>query len=159
MKASINFYHCNSSFFLTQTQCNKILQVHIYHQFILKAEGTHHSKKMNYRPGGTWIQNKQFLSLKKPGLILEERMRRMIFSTKEPVYCLGEEGNQCRVKKRGEFKMKGKFEIVITQISVFTLISHTLYSMHNLVISSIYYHPSNKLCKLCSAPTIHDSMG
>ena len=93
MKIFIVFYHCSSSFFLPQFQCNKFLQVHSSPQFILKAKGAHHSKKMSCKSCGTWIQNQHFLSLKNPGLILEERMWRMMVSAKEPVYCLGEEGN------------------------------------------------------------------
>ena len=44
--------------------------------------------------------------------------------------------------------MKGKFEIVIPQISVFTLIQHTLYSMYSLVIHSINAHPFNTLLEV-----------
>ena len=61
--------------------------------------------------------------------------------------------------KRGEVRMKEKIEIVIPQNSVFTLIKHTLYYLHSLVISLIYVHPLNKLCQVYSAPKIHDSIG
>ena len=50
--------------------------------------------------------------------------------------------------------MKGNFDIVIPQISVFTLIQHTLSSLHSLVISLIYDHPLNTLWQVCSATTI-----
>ena len=155
VKGLIVFYHYNSSFLLPQLQCNKLLQVHSFPQCIFKAKGTHHLNKIRYKPGGTWIQKQHLLSLKNPGLIIEERKCRMIFSTKEPVYFLGEEGNQCRVKKMGEFRMKEKFEIVILQILFFTIIQHTLSYLHDLVISSIYSHILNKT----STPTINDSMG
>ena len=98
MKGLITFYHCKSSSLLPNIQYNKLLQVQSSPQCIFKAKGTHHLKKMSCKHGGTWIKKKHFLSLKTPGLIIEERLRRMIVSTKEPVYCLGEEGNQFRVK-------------------------------------------------------------
>ena len=56
---------------------------------------------MSFKPGGTWIQKQHFLDLKNLGLIIEERMLRMVVSTKETVYFLGEEGNQCRVEEKG----------------------------------------------------------
>ena len=59
---------------------------------------------------------KHFTSLKKPGLIIEECMWKMMVATKEHVCCLGEEGNQCRVKKRGEVRMQGNFETVISLV-------------------------------------------
>ena len=59
----------------------------------------------------------------------------------------------------GEVRMKGEIEIVIPQISFFTLIQHTLSSLQSLVISSIYAQPLNTLWQVCSAPTIHESMG
>ena len=105
----IVFYHLNSSFFLPQLKHNKLLQVHSPPQWIFKAKGTHHSKKMSYKPGGTWVQNKYFLFLKTPGLIIEEPMWRILVSTKEHVYFLGEEGNQYRVKKRGKVITKETF--------------------------------------------------
>ena len=56
---------------------------------------------MSCKPGGTWIQKQHLLSLKNTGLIIEERMWRMIVSTKDPVYLLEEEGNQCMVEQKG----------------------------------------------------------
>ena len=50
--------------------------------------------------------------------------------------------------KRGEVRPRGNVEIVIPQISVFTLIQHTLSSMHSLVISSIGAHRLNTLWKV-----------
>ena len=100
MKLLIAFYHYNSSFLLPQLQCNKLLKVQSFPQGILKAKGTHCSKKMSCKPGGTW-KKQHLLSLKNPGLIIEERMWRMIVSTKESVYCIGEEGNQLRVEQKG----------------------------------------------------------
>ena len=61
--------------------------------------------------------------------------------------------------KKGVSNNKGNVEIVIPQILVFTLIQHTLSSMHSLVIYSIYGHPLNTLWQLYYAPTIHDSIG
>ena len=55
--------------------------------------------------------------------------------------------------------MKGEIEIIIPQISVFALIQHTLSSLQSLVIYSIDDRPVNTLWQVCSAPTIHDSMG
>ena len=55
--------------------------------------------------------------------------------------------------------MKGDFEIIIPQISVFTIIQQTLSSLHSLVISSIDAQPLNTLWQVCSAVTIHDSIG
>ena len=159
MKGLIAFFHCNSYFFLPQIQFNKLPQLHISPQWILKAKDTHHSKKTSYKPGGTQIQKKHFLLLKNTGLIIEERMWRMIVPTREHAYCLGEEGNQCRVKKRGEIRMKEKFEIAIPQILIFTIIQHTLSPLHSLVIYLIYAHTLNTLWQGCSAPTIHDSIG
>ena len=75
--------------------------MHSYPQWILKGKGTHHSKKMSCKPGGIWIQKQDLLSLKKPGLIIEECMWRMLVSTKEPVRCIGEEVNHCRVEQKG----------------------------------------------------------
>ena len=95
------FYHFNTSLFLPQLQYNKFLQVQSSPMYIFKGKGTHHSKKMSCKPGGTWIQKQHFLFLKFDGMILEERMWRMIVSTKEPVYCLEEEGNQCSVEQKG----------------------------------------------------------
>ena len=77
------------------------LQVHSSSWCILKLKGTNHLKKNICKPGGTWIQKQHFLSLKKPGLILEERMWRIIVFTKDTLYCLVREGNQCRVEKKG----------------------------------------------------------
>ena len=71
MKVLIFFYNLKSSFLLPQLQFNKLLQVHNSHQWIFKAKGTHNSKKMSCKPGGTWIKKQQFLSLKNPGLIIE----------------------------------------------------------------------------------------
>ena len=65
------------------------------------AKGMHHLKKMSCKPGGTWIQKQHFLYLKNPGLIIEELMWRMIVYTKDPEYLLWEEGNQCRLNKKG----------------------------------------------------------
>ena len=55
--------------------------------------------------------------------------------------------------------MKGEIEIVIPQISVFTIFQHTLYSLHSLVISSIDAHPLNTLCHIFYDTTIHDIIG
>ena len=55
MKGFIVFYHCNSSLFLTQLQCNKLLQVHSFPQCIFKVKGVHHLNKMSWKPDGTWI--------------------------------------------------------------------------------------------------------
>ena len=126
MKLLIVFYNCNISFLLNQLQCNKLLQVHSSPQCIFKAEGTHNSKKIICKPGGTWIQKQHILSPPNPGPILEECMWGIIVSTKEHVYCLGKEGNQCRVKKKGEINNEGKIwdinslsnSPVIPQISV-----------------------------------------
>ena len=46
--------------------------------------------------------------------------------------------------------MKGKFKILIPQISVFTLIQNTFSSLHSLFISSIYVQ---------SSTTTHDRIG
>ena len=101
MKVLIVFYHCNTYLFLRQLQCNKILQVHSSPQYIFKAKGTHHSKIISCKPSGKCIQKQHFLSPKNPGMIIEERMCRIIVFTIEHVYFLGEEENQCRVGKKG----------------------------------------------------------
>ena len=101
MKGLILFYHCNSYFLLSELQFNKLLQVYIYPQYIFKGKGTHHSKKMSCKSDETRIQNQHLFYLKNTGLIIEEGMCRMRVSTKEPVYFLVEEGNQCRVEQKG----------------------------------------------------------
>ena len=52
----------------------------------------------------TWwyLDSKETLPFpQNPGIIIEEHIWIMIISTKEPVYCLGTEGNQCRVEQKG----------------------------------------------------------
>ena len=71
----------------------------------------------------------------------------------------GNKGTNVRWNKRGGVIMKENFEIVIPQILVFTIIQHTLYSLHILVISSVYSHPLNTLFEVLSYPKIHDSIG
>ena len=68
---------------------------------MFKAKGTHHYKKMSCKPGGNCIQKQHFISLKNPGLIIEELMWGMMVSTQKPVYYLGEEVNQRRVEQKG----------------------------------------------------------
>ena len=58
-----------------------------------------------------------------------------------------------------EVRTKESFDILIPQISVFTLIQHTFSSMHSLLISSIDAQPLNTLWEICFAPKVHENIG